>query len=382
MKGIILYNPARLVFGAASLGKITPDCLERDIKRLFILAAEPVLPLLEGLFSQLEDAGIEYSIDSSLSSEPGTDDFKRICAAADRFHPDCVAGIGGGSIMDTAKLIAAFNGQGVDIRHYFGSGMIKGRNTPLICVPTTSGTGSEVSPNSIILDEEERTKKGIISPFLVPDAAYVDPELSLGLPPALTAHTGMDAFTHCLEAYTNKYAHPIVDNLAFQGMRLISSSLEKACRVGSDLDARADLALGSMYGGMCLGPVNTAAVHALAYPLGSEYGIGHGLSNAVLLPHVTEFNMLGPAVEKYASLDRALGILVRGDARERGGRELDRIRILIKNCEIPSRLRDLGIEKSTLPSMAHTASGIERLLRNNPRDIREKEILEIYQKAY
>src|SRR5262249_48336492 len=159
----------------------------------------------------------------------------------------------------------------------------------LVCLPTTAGTGSEVSPNAILLDEADQLKKGVVSPYLVPDAAYVDPQLTRSVPPSVTAATGLDALTHCIEAYANKFAHPAVDLYALQGVGIIAQNLLRAVRNGGDMEARTELSLGSFYGGLCLGPVNTAAVHALAYPLGGQFHVAHGVSNAVLLPHVIRF---------------------------------------------------------------------------------------------
>ncbi len=234
--------------------------------------------------------------------------------------------------MDVAKLVATFLGSSQNIRETFGIGKLVGRSTYLACLPTTAGTGSEVSPNSILLDESEQLKKGIISPYLMPDAAYVDPMLTLSVPPAVTAATGIDALTHCIEAYANKFAHPMIDLYALQGIRLISRSIAHAVEKGDDLAARTDLALGSMYGGMCLGPVNTGAVHALAYPLGGEFHIAHGVSNAVLLTHVLEFN-LPAAPERYAAIAIALGCEPGKDHQETAHRGLDRLRGLCKECK-------------------------------------------------
>src|SRR6185312_1331641 len=184
---------------------------------------------------------------------------------------------------------------------------VKGRSLPLICLPTTSGTGSEVSPNALLLDENTQSKKAVISPHLVPDAAFIDPALTLTVPAPVTAATGLDALTHCIEAYANRFAHPLVDTWALDGIRHIAAHLATAVREPANLEARTHLALGSLYGGLCLGPVNTAAVHALSYPLGSRHHIAHGHSNAILLPHVLRFNVPA-AFGRYAEVALALGV--------------------------------------------------------------------------
>ena len=206
---------------------------------------------------------------------------------------------------------AALCDGGQDVRDVFGIGLLRGRGLALVCLPTTAGTGSEVSPNAILLDEAAHLKKGVISPHLLPDAAYVDPLLTVSVPPGVTAATGLDALTHCIEAYANRCAHPIVDVYALEGIRLISGHLLRAVRDGQDLEARERVALGSLYGGLCLAPVNTAAVHALAYPLGGEFHVAHGVANAVLLPHVLRFNL--PACpDRYAAMTRAMGVAAAG----------------------------------------------------------------------
>ena len=193
-------------------------------------------------------------------------------------------GVGGGSVLDCAKLLATLINNTQKLEDVVGIGFLNGREIKLICIPTTSGTGSEVSPNAILLNENTQAKSGIISPYLVPDACYLDPILTISLPPKLTAETGIDALSHCIEAYTNKFAHPTVDTYALRGIQLISENIQKAYKNGNDIEARSALLLGSMYGGLCLGPVNTSAVHALSYGLGGKFHISHGLSNAILRP--------------------------------------------------------------------------------------------------
>jgi len=251
----------------------------------------------------------------------------------------------------------------------------------LICSPSTSGTGSEVSPNAILVDDSDGQKKGIISSHLVPDVVIVDPLLTLSVPPAITAATGIDALTHCLEAYTNKFAHPLIDLYAYEGMRLIGANLEKAVLDGADQEARTAVALGSLYGGFCLGPVNTAAVHALSYPLGSLYHLPHGLSNALLLPYVMEFNLVA-APARYANVAMALGCKKGNDDRETAQRGVEKIKELIRKCGLPPRLREAGVKENSFETMAAAAMKITRLLKNNPREVGEADAIEIYKQAY
>jgi alcohol dehydrogenase class IV len=312
--------------------------------------------------------------------EPTTSCCEQLRARAREFAPDLVLAIGGGSVLDVAKLVAALHDRPEPVSTFYGINVLVGRRTALTCIPTTAGTGSEVSPNALLFDEAAVAKKAVISPALVPDAAIVDPQLMLTLPPALTATTGLDALTHCLEAYTNRVSHPAVDLHALEGVRLIGANLPQAVANGSDLNARTAVALGSLYGGLCLGPVNTAAVHALAYPLGGEFHLAHGLSIALLLPHVTRFNA-SAASDRHAALARALGVTSSNDAS--AAAELpDRLEQLVAACRIPRGLSACGISRDAFPRMAQSALQVTRLLKNNPREVSYDDAIRIYENAF
>jgi len=348
---------------------------------VFIVTSPPIVGLAKPLVEVLRQAGKKVIVYSGIAEEPSVTSFEETLAAARSAKPDAVVGLGGGSAMDVAKLVAALYDDRQDVRDVFGIEVLSARALPLACLPTTAGTGSEVSPNAILLDEADGQKKGIVSPYLMPDAAYVDPLLTVTVPPAVTAATGIDALTHCIEAYANRFAHPMIDLYALQGIRLISGSLLQAVRKGDDLEARTNVALGSYYGGLCLAPVNTAAVHALAYPLGSEFHVAHGVSNAVLLPHVLRFN-LPAAPERYAELALALGVEADGSVEETARRGLDRLQALCRECGIPSGLSELGVPEEAIPGMAVAAMKVTRLLKNNVREMTAADAEEIYRAAY
>ena len=309
--------------------------------------------------------------------EPSVNDFKQTLNAARQFGADSVVGVGGGSVLDVAKLVAALVESEQQVEDLFGIGFVKQRGKWFACMPTTAGTGSEVSPNAILLDERDNMKKGIVSPHLMADAAYIDPKLTWSVPAKITAETGMDALTHCLEAYTNKFAHPVVDVYALQGIRLIAANLLRAVKNGNDIEAREALALGSMYGGLCLGPVNTAAVHALSYPLGSEFHLSHGLSNAILLPAVMRFNICANP-KKYAEVAIACGVAPGATDEETALKGVEFIAQLSKDCGIPTTITELGIPTSAVDGMAKAAMGVQRLLKNNPREVTEEDARGIY----
>ena len=381
MKAITLLQPQKIVFGTGCIETFTEDYLKLGLQRLFVLTAPPIRPLIEEPLEVLRKAGISIEIFQNILAEPTVNDFKAILEVAREFKADSIVGIGGGSVLDVTKLVAAFLNSNQQVEDCFGTGFIQKKGLWFACLPTTAGTGSEVSPNAILLDERDHLKKGIVSPFLIADAAYVDPKLTWTVPAKVTADTGMDALTHCIEAYTNKFAHPSVDIYALQGIRLIAANLERAVKDGKDQEAREALAFGSLYGGMCLGPVNTAAVHALSYPLGGEFHIPHGLSNAILLPSVMKFNM--PAnVKRHAEVAIALGCEPGKDDNETAQRGVDFIYRLAEAVGIPKKLTDLGIPQTAVDGMAKAAMEVQRLLKNNPREVTEQDAKDIYNSLY
>lgn len=381
MKPITLLQPQKIVFGTGCLQTFCDDYQKLGCKKLFVLTAPPILPLITPALDSLKTVGISIQVFDQIMAEPTLNDFNHILDVARTFGADSIVGIGGGSVLDAAKLVAAFANSEQQAADCFGTGFIKQKGLWLACLPTTAGTGSEVSPNAILLDERDHLKKGIVSPFLVADAAYVDPKLTWTVPAKVTADTGMDALTHCIEAYTNKFAHPAVDIYALQGIRLIAANLERAVKNGQDQEAREALALGSLYGGLCLGPVNTAAVHALSYPLGGEFHIPHGLSNAILLPSVMKFNRPA-ALRRYAEVAVAMGCQPGKDDNETAQHGVEFIYDLSKKVGIPQKLTDLNIPQTAVDGMAKAAMEVQRLLKNNPREVTEQDARDIYNSLY
>lgn len=372
--------PGKLVFGNGTLPQLIDDVVALHPAKVFIATIEPLKERLADLIAGLQKNNIQILTDTSITAEPSFNDFKKLMQTVAPFHPDIVIGIGGGSVLDIAKLVAAQLDNEQQLKDYVGIGLLKGRTKKLICVPATSGTGSEVSPNAILVDDENQ-KKGIISPFLVPDIVYVDPLLTVSVPPSITAATGLDALTHCLEAYTNKFALPFIDIYAYEGMRLIAAHIETAVKDGSNMEAREKVAMGSLLGGFCLGPVNTAGVHALSYPLGSMFHLPHGLSNALLLPYVMEYN-IPSSVKRYADVAMALGCEKQNSDEATAYAGVQKIRELIKACAIPATLKEVNVPESAIPQMAADAMKIQRLLKNNPREITEADAVTIYKAAY
>ncbi len=381
MNQIILQQPKRLFFGAGCVDKTLDEWQSKGLRRLLVVSSSGLEGLVDQVVSPWKAAGLDVEICCQVNREPDLALFASVMDAARAFAPDGIIGLGGGSPIDVAKLLAAlWNGEQTP-HDVFGIGLLKGRSTYLACIPTTAGTGADVSPNSILLDESDQLKKGVVSPHLVPDASFVDPELTFGLPPSITAATGYDALVHCMEAYANLHAHPIVDVIALEGIRRIGGYLEDAVRDGSNIEARENVMLGALHGGLCLGPVNTAAVHALAYPLGGAYHVPHGVSNSVLTPHVFRFNV-SAAVDRYAGIARALGVGEGASDEEAAELGVERLTDLSINCGIPQRMRDLNVPESAIDVMATESMKVTRLLNNNPRPLTVEDAREIYRSAW
>jgi alcohol dehydrogenase class IV len=381
MNPITLLQPPRIVFGNGC----APDCAalfaQRGVRRVLLVSTKSVVPQIDSLLAALKQAGCTVVAATPIPPEPTPAVFETTLQEARSASADAVLGIGGGSALDVAKLVAVVARGPQNLADILGINRATGRALFLVCLPTTAGSGSEVSPNAVLLDDREQLKQAAISPHLVPNAAFVDPSLTVSVPPAVTAATGMDALTHCIEAYANKAAHPIVDQYALQGIRLIAANLARAVRDGGDLAARGNLALGSLYGGLCLGPVNTAAVHALSNPLGARFHIAHGLANAVLLTPVLQFN-LPSAAERYADVAVALGLERNGSAQGTAERGVAALANLSQACGVPQRLSELGVPRDAIPFLARSAMQVTRLLKNNLRPLTEADAVHIYEAIY
>lgn len=324
--------------------------------------------------------GLAVDIYAKAEPEPSVESADR-CGFFVRVEEyDLVVGLGGGSSMDTAKVAAILAVHGGSSRDYFGTGLVPARGLPIILLPTTAGTGAEVTPNAIFKEHPGKIKRGIVSPHIIPDVAIVDPLLTITLPPSITASTGMDALAHAIESFTSKRATSHTDLYALEAIRLIGANLQRAVSEGGDLVARRAMAWASLYAGIAIAHAGTNAVHALAYPLGGRFNIAHGVANAVLLPAVVGFNALGDPA-KFAQVARALGASGEDDEELATACApiLDR---LSEEIGIPRRLRDLGISEEAVAPMSQGAFEIRRLLHNNPREITAQDIEAIYRTIY
>ncbi|MBD3346394.1 MAG: iron-containing alcohol dehydrogenase [Chitinivibrionales bacterium] len=374
----VMKQPSSVEFGYKSCSHIPRYLAEST--RIFIVC-DPALVHSAAKIGKSLASETECTIYSHVEPEPKISTFEKILLEAKTYRPDAVVGIGGGSTIDLAKLLAVLCNSDKSFSDIVGTDKIYEKRTiRLMAVPTTSGTGSEVSPIAILTDSDQQLKIGAVSDELIPDVAVVDPELMLSMPPSVTAETGMDAMTHCIEAYTNRFSTSKTDVVALEGITLIGGNLLKAYRNGNDLAARTAVARGALCGGLCLGSVNTAAVHALAYPLGGEFCVSHGKANSMLLPYIMEYN-LSECVEKYANIGKVLGCKEKNN-QKRAQQAIVMIRNLAQACGIPTGLKELGVPQTALEHMATSALKVTRLILNNPRSLEYDDVLDIYSKAY
>jgi len=377
LRTIALRQVPTLVFGSGSLNLCREHLLATGARRVLAITS----PSTKTYAACLLEGFPDFALDDSVSTEPTVETFRQILVRARSLSPDLIVGVGGGSPLDVAKLVAALLKSDQSIDDSFGIGNLTERNTQLVCVPTTAGTGSEVSPNAVLLDESEQMKKAVISPSLVPDATFIDPQLMCTVPAHVTAATGLDALTHCIEAYANNFAHPMIDTWALDGIRLIAGSLSTAVLEPHNLAAREQVALGSLYGGLCLGPVNTAAVHALSYPLGSRYHVPHGHANAILMPHVCAFNLV-TAPDRYRDVAIALGAKPDGSSEAIALSGIDLLWQLIRSTGLEMNLGRLNIPEGDIPAMAADGINVTRLMKNNLRTMSQQEAEGIYRSAF
>jgi alcohol dehydrogenase class IV len=374
-----------IVSGPGSISRIgelaKPICGERVL--LVTDKGLIKLGMLETAFAALDKAGIKVAIFDEVEADPPEANIFAGVAAAKAHGATGIIAIGGGSPMDVAKVIALLAGSGEDLSAAYGVGNAKGPRLPLVVAPTTAGTGSEATPIAIITTGGAE-KKGVVSPILLPDLAVLDADLTLGLPPAVTAATGIDAMVHAIEAYASISANnnPISRGLARQALKLLGANIREACFNGTNREARGNMLLGSLLAGQAFANSPVAAVHALAYPIGGHFHIPHGLSNALVLPHVLRFNLpnaSGPYAEIAADAFPELDAVPLSDRAEAF---VEKLVALSVELNVPQRLRDVNIPMSALELLSTEAMKQTRLLVNNPREVTLQDARAIYANAY
>ncbi len=365
---IEMLRPATLRFGAGTLTGLAEWIAAQGHARPFVIA-DPVNA------ARLDLLGLDApGCFGTVVPEPDIDNLNAAVQAA--AGADLIIGFGGGSAMDLAKLVAVMVGHDAPLSEISGPHRAPPRRVGLVQIPTTAGTGSEVGTRALITDPATRSKIATESRHMLADLVIIDPELTHSVPPFITAATGVDAMAHCVEAFTSKRAHPIIDAYALQGIELVGRYLRRAVDDGSDTEARAGLSLAAFYGGICLGPVNTTAGHAIAYPLGTRHKLAHGIANALIFPHVLAVNAAATP-DKTAQVCAALGF----GAGDRDA-VLDGARRFCEALGLDMRLRAHNVPKDDLDQMAQDAHAIRRLLDWNPVDLSVGDIAAIYRAAY
>jgi alcohol dehydrogenase class IV len=407
MRTWTFQSAGNLIFGRNAVAQLAAAAADLGARRVFVVADA----ILEnaGVVKKVADAlgGVRLAFFHVDRPEPSVEVVRRATAEAKAFGPDAVLGLGGGSNMDAAKLVALVLAHGKDATDYTGDCRVPGPVVPLICVPTTAGTGSEVSAAAVFTDTEKQIKVSCLSPFLRPRVAVVDPLLTVSCPPKVTADSGIDALTHAIEAFTAvdndafplpsgertvyQGKNPMADYMAAECIMLVGRFLRRAVADGNDLEAREQMAMAATLGGLAFSNAGVALVHAMEYPVGGAVHISHGAGNGLLLPYVMRYNA---AVR--GDLIASLGIWLAGpegikdpnemgkffgdDAAEHAIRQVEQLR---RDIGIPTRLRDVGVTEDMLPGFAAKAFAIKRLMRVNPRVPQsEAEILEIYRAAF
>ena len=338
--------------------------------------------LHEAALDSLAGANLTCSVFQDVQADPPEGIVLSALDLARKEKIGAVVGLGGGSSMDVAKVVAALCYSSQALSDAYGIGNLNGERLPLVQIPTTAGTGSEVTPISIITTGAT-TKAAVIAPQLLPDVALLDPELTVGLPPHVTAATGIDAMVHAIESFTSAiHKNPYSDMLALKALELMSANIETAVHDGANLPARTAMLFGSLLAGQAFANAPVAAVHALAYPLGGHFHIPHGLSNSLVLSHVLRFNY-ETASDSYATLARIVMQGTGGDSASGDVAPLpDYFEALVDRLMMPSRLRELNVPEDSLPMLAGDAMLQQRLLVNNPRKVSEQDALRIYEAAY
>ncbi|MFP7225521.1 iron-containing alcohol dehydrogenase [Priestia filamentosa] len=373
-----------LITGRNSISKIGEEAKKLESKKAMIITDKVIQQtgLLSRVISSLEEIDLAVDTMDEVMPEPPFENLEQMMIQLEGKEYDLLIGVGGGSVLDATKVLSIMLTNQENVRDLVGIEKVQNAGIPTILVPTTAGTGSEVTYNAIFTDVRDKVKKGIVSPYLLPKVAIVDPSLTLTVPPSVTAATGMDALVHAVESYTAIRAGELTDGITLQAIKLISRSLRKAVYNGKNVQAREDMAMGSLLAGISLGNAGVGAVHALAYPLGGKFKVPHGVANSLLLPFVMKYNVVTD-LEKFAEVAKALGENIEGlSLREAANCTVYALTQLAQDIEIPSSLKDVGVTAEDIPNLAEEASKIDRLLNNNPRWLTVKEIEKIYEEAY
>ena len=381
-----MFVAGRIRFGCGAVSEVGEVAKKTGGKRALLVtdAVLAEMKIAERIEKLLKDAGIQTWVFSDVEPEPSVETTDAAAELAREKGCDLVVGLGGGSSMDVAKAVSILVTNDGSAARYQGLGLVEKAGVPRIMIPTTAGTGSEVTFTSVLIRKSDGFKGGINDEKLFPDYSILDPELTVTMPPRVTAATGMDALIHALEAYVGRQASPFSDMFAEEALVRIGRWIRVAVKNGRDIKARSEMMLAALYGGIALANAGVGACHALSYPLGAVYGVGHGVGNALLIPYVARYNCQA-APERYADAAELLGYLQdeSDPLFERAELCADVLEELVFDLELPATLEDLdvGITPESLEGLAEKAMAVSRPMENNPREMKAEDCVNIYKEA-
>ena len=382
-KIISLRSPHLILAGFGASDRLGQEAMNIGAKKALVVTEKGVMRsgIGKNIRDHLEKNAVRVEIFEEVMSDPDIANAEACIEMAKKDRYDLIVGVGGGSSMDIASIASVMMTNAGTVYDYFGINLVKNPGIPTILIPTTAGTGAEVTPNAILTDTKEKLKKAIVSPHIFPRVAIVDPLLHVSMPPSVTSSSGIDALTHAIESYTSNNATILTDLFAREGMIMIGRSLRTAVANGNDMGARYDMAIGSLYAGISLANAGVTAVHALAYPLGGQFNVAHGIANGLLLPYVMEFNVLGN-IPKFAQIAQLLGEkLDHLSLLDQAYQAAKVVKAIYRDLKIPQSLTELKVPKEAIPGMAKAAINVTRLMGNNPRTMTVQDVEKIYEKA-
>jgi alcohol dehydrogenase class IV len=384
MRPNALIVPRRIVFGKDAAKNVGEEAVAIGGGKVLLVTDAGVLNsgMLTDVTKALRAKGLQVHIFSDVEPEPDVKTADRIASTVREGEFNLVCGVGGGSALDIAKIASIMATNSGQVKEYVGTNLVKKPGLPKILLPTTSGTGSEMTPNAILGFHDEGLKAGVVSPYVLADTAIVDPALTLSLPPKPTASSGIDALAHAIESYISVDANPITDLFSLRAIELIARNLRVAFSKGTDLQARAGMSLAAMIAGISIANAGTCSGHAAAYGYAAKHKIPHGFSVGVALPHIMEFSLVS-CPEKGTAITRAMGEdTSRLSSAEVIIRAVKAVVQLMKEVNCPTSLSQLGIERSEIPTMAQDMLKTKRLLVHNPRPVNDRDAIEIITKMW
>lgn len=372
--------PSCVYSGVGSVEDVQTILKQESAKKALVFTDKKVAGagLLDKLLAVLEHCSVDYQVFDELKPEPAYGDVEAVVEQMNRENGDIIIAIGGGSVMDAAKLCSLLKGSDYTVKDLLDNPLLASKQLKTVMIPTTCGTGSEATCNAIVAIPEEQSKKGIVNAEMIPDYVILDAQMIAGLPASIVAATGVDALAHVVECYTSRKATPLSDTYAAAGAKLIFRNIEEAYKNPSDMEAKNNMLLGAFYGGVAITGSGTTAVHALSYPLGGKYHIPHGVSNAILFAHVMAFNK-DACAERLAQLcDEVYPEQSAKSGEEKADYMIERIAAIVKNTDIPVNLGAFGVKMEDLDFLVDAGSRQQRLLVNNMKELSLEDIRSIY----